>query len=207
MASHRANSRLHFVLQRTSEEVHEPDSVPEAPLVRFAAFAPRHRVFGWLRLQADRLTDLLNAHDELLLSDVEIESLEDGRVQTADQVLIDLRELIAVQASGPRGDEARRLRTRTHPIALQSGSYMIGGHLHATPGADPIASVRSRPRMVPLTDAWIEYWSGGKPTRHGIGTIIVNRDLVEWLRLVTVDELLDSALPFEPGPEGAIPAS
>ena len=69
---------LHLPLQQTNEEIFEPDSVSEAPLVRFSAYAAHHRIFGWVRLRADRLTDLLNAHDELLLSDVEIEDLDDG---------------------------------------------------------------------------------------------------------------------------------
>jgi hypothetical protein len=189
--------RLHFLLQRTDEVVHEPDSVGEAPLVRFVAYAPEHRLFGWVHLHAERLTDLLNTHDELELSDVEIESLEDGRTRVADGIRIDVGELIAVQASGPRGDPTLRHRTRTHPLAIQSGHYLIGGHLHADPGVEPIESFRERPGMVPLTDAWIEYWSGGAPSKSAVGTIIVNRHAVEWVRPVTDDELLDGMLRHE----------
>jgi hypothetical protein len=194
MTQDRSSTRLHFVLQRTPEEVFEPDSVPEAPLVRFVAYARQHRVFGWIHLRAERLTDLVNAHDELLLTDVEIESLEDGQTRSAERVLINGRELVAVHASGPRGDEALRRRTRTHPVALQVGNYLIGGHLHVDPGTDPFTSLRARARMVPLTDAWIEYWSGGQRTKHAIGTIIVNRDAADWVRVVTDDELLDGVL-------------
>ncbi len=193
------DTRLHFILQRTSEEVFEPDSVCEAPLVRFVAYGREHRLFGWVHLRAERLTDLINTHRELELSDVEIESLEDGRTRGVDRVLIDLGELIAVHASGPRGDASLRLRTRMHPVALQSGSYLIGGHLHVAPGADPVRSFRERPGMIPLTDAWIEYWSGGQRTKHAIGTIIVNREAVEWVRTVTDDELLDGTLAPLPG--------
>jgi hypothetical protein len=188
------DSRLQFILQRTAEEVFEPDSVCEAPLVRFVAYAREHRLFGWVHLRAERLTDLINAHRELELAGVEIEDLEDGRTRTADQVLIDVRELVAVHASGPRGDASLRRRTRTHPVAIQSGNYLIGGHLHAAPGLDAVRSFRERPRMVPLTDAWIEYWSGGRRTKHSIGTIIVNRDVAEWVRTVTDDELVDGTI-------------
>ena len=69
------STQLPFVLQRTFEEVFEPDSVAEDPLVRFSAYASHHRLFGWVRLRADRLADLLNAHEELLRTDVEIENL------------------------------------------------------------------------------------------------------------------------------------
>jgi hypothetical protein len=181
--------RLHFFLQRSLEEVFEPDYVPEAPLVRFDAYDRHHRVFGWVRLRADRLTDLLNAHEELLLTEVEIESLEDGVTRSVDEFTIRCSELIAVHATGPRGDEARRRPTATHPIALRSGDYLIGGYLHAPPGSDPIASVGKRPPMVPLTDAWIEYWSGGERTRQSSTTMIVNRERADWMQVVTDQDL------------------
>jgi hypothetical protein len=186
--------RLYLILQPTSEEVFEPDAVADPPLVRFIAYGVHHRVFGWVRLRADRLTDLLNAHEELHLAEVEIESFEDGITQSVDEIIIHRRELIAVHATGPRGDQARHQRTRTHPIAIQSGNYLIGGHLHADPGADPIASVGGRPAMVPLTDAWIEYWSGGERKYQSTGTIVVNRDAADWMRLVTDDDLIEGWL-------------
>jgi hypothetical protein len=196
--------RLRFILQRTPEEVFEPDAVSEAPLVRFVAYAREHRLFGWVHLRAERLTDLINAHRELELSDVEIESLEDGRRRVADRVVIDVGELVAVHASGPRGNPSLRHRTRTHPLAIQSGSYLIGGHLHAEPGIDPIQSFRERPVMVPLTDAWIEYWSGAARTRRGTGTIIVNRQAADVVRSVTDDELIDGLLQLDlAGPDAA----
>jgi hypothetical protein len=192
--------RLHLILQPTAEEIFEPEAVADAPLVRFIAYGVDYRVFGWVRLRADRLTDLLNAHEELHLAEVEIESLEDGITQSVDQIIIQRRDLIAVHAAGPRGDQALRQRTRTHPIALQSGNYVIGGHLHADPGADPIASVGGRPAMVPLTDAWIEYWSRGERKYQSTGTIVVNREAADWMRVVTDEDLIEGWLrPLFPG--------
>jgi hypothetical protein len=201
MLSQTPADRLHFILQRTREEVFEPDSASDVPLIQFVAFATHHRVFGWVRLRADRLTDLLNTHEELLLTDVEIESLEHGATRSVDEVLIRCSELTAVHASGPRGDEARRRLTRSHAIAVQSGNYLIGGYLHAPPGSDPIASLGERPPMVPLTDAWIEYWSGDKRTQQSSGTIIVNRERVDWMRVVSDADLSDGLLRPSPAPD------
>ena len=187
-------SRLQLVLQPTAEEVFEPDAVSDAPLVRFVAYGKEQRVFGWVRLHEDRLTDLLNAHDELHLVDVELESLANGIGGTVDEVVIHRRDLIAVQASGPRGDEARRRPTRTHPIAIQSGNYLISGYLHVPSGADPLESARERPAMIPLTDALIEYWVHGKCAHQSIGTIVVNRDLADWIRIVTSEDLIEGLL-------------
>ena len=192
--------RLHFILQRTPEDVFEPDYASDVPLIQFAAFGRDHRMFGWVRLIADRLTDLLNSHSELLLTNVEIESLEDGAMRSVDEVLIRRGDLIAVHASGPRGDGQRRRRTRAHAIAIQSGNYLIGGYLHSPPGSDPIANMGERPLMVPLTDAWIEYWSGAGRTTQSIGTIIVNREQVDSMRLVTDEDLFGGLLRPAPTP-------
>jgi hypothetical protein len=177
---------LRLVLQHTAEDVFEPDAVGDVPLVRFVAFGHRHQIFGWVRLRADRLTDLLNAHPELHLADVEVEDFEGGIRRLAEEtIVIHRRKLVAVYATGPRGDSARRQDTQTHAIAVQSGNYLIGGHLHADPGVDPITSLDGRPTMVPLTDAWIEYWSGGERRHRSTGTIIFNREEADWIRVAT----------------------
>src|SRR5664279_3553469 len=106
--------RLYLILQPTPEEVFEPDAVADAPLVRFMAYGAHQLLSGWVRLRADRLTDLLNAHEELHLAEVVIENLEDGLTQTRDRVIIHRRDLVAVHATGPRGDAALQHRTRTH---------------------------------------------------------------------------------------------
>lgn len=187
-------ARLQLLLQRTAEEVFEPDAVPDAPFVRFAAYSAHQRVFGWVRLHEDRLTDLLNAHDELHLLEVELEALATGMRGTVDEVIIHRRQLVAVQAHGPRGDVALRRATRTHPLAVQAGNYLIGGYLHVPPGIDPLVSARERPPMVPLTDALIEYWAHGRREHQAIGTIVFNRDAVDWIRVVTHDDLLEGLL-------------
>ena len=90
-------SSLQLFLRRTAEEIFEPDAAPDAPLVRFAAYGAHQRVFGWVRLKADRLTDLLNAHDELRLEDVDLETFANGLIGSVDEVVIRRRDLIAVR--------------------------------------------------------------------------------------------------------------
>ena len=43
--------------------------------------------------------------------------------------------------------------------------------------------------MIPLTDAWIEYWSGGRRKRQWVGTIVVNRELADSWRFVPDEDL------------------
>lgn len=184
-----SQGRLHLVLQPTFEEVYEPDFLWETPLIRFVAYGGEHRVSGWVRLEADRLTDLLNGCEELHLEDVEIAGHDEGTSRSADEYVIKRRELVAVHASGPTGDETLRQPTRRYPIALQSGDYLIGGHLHVLSEEEPMASLQERPPMIPLTQAWIEHWSGDERRHRSTGTIIVNRDMADWIRPVTEREL------------------
>jgi hypothetical protein len=188
-------SRLELVLQRTPEEAYEPDLVAEAPLIRFAAFGPHERLFGWVRLDADRVTDMLNAHDELSLVNVELEHLPNGLIGVIDEIVIHRTNLVAVHARGPRGNVEQRRTTRTHPVAIKAGNYLIGGYLHVPPGTNPTAMVYERPPMIPLTDALIEYWVHGKRQHQSAGTLVVNRDATDWIRVVTHDDLIDGVRP------------
>ncbi len=92
-------------------------------------------------------------------------ALEDGRSIPAQELWVAREELLAVRASGPRGNPGRRSRTRPYPVMLQSGPYRIHGYLHGPPGADPIRQLARRKPMVPLTEAWIMYQAAGQEHR------------------------------------------
>jgi len=167
------------ILERRPEPLAEPDFVAEAPLERFAAFWGDHRAYGWLRLEVSRLTDLLNRHRQITLRNAEVEALLDSRTETLDELPLSRDELIVVQTTGRHGDPALRRRTRPRPIAVQSGPYLLAGFLHAPPGLEPLADLATRPAMVPLTDAWLEYWVGDHARRQWVGTLIFNRGLAD----------------------------
>lgn len=173
-----------LVLERFPEAPHEPDFVADAPLVGFDAFLPEHRVYGWIRLAADRLTDILNANPELLLVNVQLERLEDGHVEWREELRLSRDGLLAVRAGGPRGDPARRQPRRLHPIVVQAGPYLIGGNIHAHHGVAPLEEIEGRPPMVPLSTAWLEHWADGRRHRQWAGTILFNRTLVDAVELV-----------------------
>lgn len=187
--------RLCLVLERVPEEVHEPELAAERPLLGFDAFAAGHRVYGWVRLDADRLTDMLNRHTELALANVLVEDLADGTTVTADEAIVHRDDLVAVRASGPRGSPARWEDTVACPTLVEAGPYLIGGYLHARPGADPLARVRNGEPMIPLTEAWIAHRRGDALVSRRVGTIIVNRHLVTRFRSVDEAELRAAAPP------------
>ncbi|CAN5260485.1 hypothetical protein BH23CHL9_BH23CHL9_13330 [soil metagenome] len=161
----------------------DPAPAPISPLRReeeFAAYTEDCRIFGFLQLETERLTDALNQQEEFALESVLLVALEDGRAVEAREMVVRRDELLAVRACGSRGNAARRSRTRPSPVIVKTGPYIIHGYVHAPPGADPLQHIRSRKAMVPLTGAWIEYQASGDHHRARIGTIIVNRELIEW---------------------------
>jgi hypothetical protein len=204
---HDAGRRLLFAFQRPGSEPADPivlvDPARRHPLVDFVAYAEDCVLSGRVRLSADRMTDLLNQHDEVNLVDVMVQRLRDSGALEATEVLVRREEILFVHAAGPRGEAARRRRTLLHPLAMQLGPYQIRGYLHALPGSPPLVSIRSREPMVPLTDAWIEYDDGSLHHRHHVGAIVVNRDHIDWIAPARDGEM-ESRDPFGRSCEGPL---
>jgi hypothetical protein len=179
-------SRLRLVLRQPSDPRDWPggigadaDSLPE---VDFVAYALHERLSGRVRLDSARLSDMLNSHDEFVLVDALAERLPDGGSMVVSEILLRRDELAIVHATGPRGDRTQRIRTETHPLVFRVGRYLVSGRLHAGRGEDALQSLRSRDAMIPLTEAAIEFRVGPDVVREPASTIVVNRDLVDWVR-------------------------
>jgi len=183
---------------RTSDPLVSSPAPLVLPEVEFAGYAEDCRIFGFLRLDAERLSDALNAHAQVQLVDALVIALDDGHALPAEELWVAREELLAVRASGPRGNPGRRSRSRPYPVALQSGPYEIHGYLHGPPGADPIRQLARRPPMVPLTEAWVMYQAAGQDHRARVGTLIVNRELLDWVRPARNEEVAIPSLPMEP---------
>ncbi len=152
------------------------------PEVEFVAYSTSERLSGRIRLDRARLTDMLNSHSEFVLVDALAERLPAGGSMVVPEILIARHELAVVRVGGPRGDRARRIRTTTHHLVMRSGRYIVAGWLHSTLGEDPLAALRTRGSMVPLTDAAILFRAGADIVEEPARTLVVNRELVEWAR-------------------------
>jgi len=179
-------SRLRLVLRQPAPAGADgPPSPAEAgalPEVDFVAYTSDERLSGRVRLDASRLSDMLNRHDEYVLVDALAERLPLGGSLVVSEILVRRDELPLVQVGGPRGDRALRVATERHRIVLRAGRYLVSGRLHSGLGEDPLASLRARRPMVPLTDATIEYRRSSDIVREPGGTIVVNREHVDWVR-------------------------
>jgi hypothetical protein len=158
---------------------------PPVPAVELTVYAGDSVAFGRLVLTRDRVTDLMNERTEFEFVDTFVQSLEDGHGLQVRTVFVSRDEIFAVAVAGPRGDPARRRRTRPIPVELRVGRYDVSGNIHIVPGTDPIIGFRRRRVMVPLTEATIEFDApeGRKISRYG--TILVNRDLTDWIGTAT----------------------
>ena len=58
--------------------------------------------------------------------------------------------------------------------------------------------------MVPITDAWIEYVAGDTRQRRRVGTLIVNRHLVDWVVQAIDDEVEMPDIPLSTAPQGPL---
>lgn len=170
--------------------------------VEFVAYGEDCILSGVAHLGSDRLTDMLNDHAEYQLVDVLVEALTGESAVEMREVLVPRDEILLVHAAGPRGNQDRRHRTRSHPVAIQLGPYHVRGYLHALPGADPVRSIRRRKPMVPLTDAWIEFQPATGRERRRVGTVVVNREQIDWVVPAIDDEVEMPDLPLsaETGP-------
>lgn len=156
--------------------------IPDAPLeLDFVAYAEDCVLSGRVDLREDRLSDLINAHEHFELVNVLVEDLSGGPAFELRDLAVERNELLVIHVTGPRGSRHRRKRTRQHPIVAKLGPYEVRGYVHALPGSDPIASLRHRPPMVPLTDAVIEYFVGRESIRRRVSTLLFNRELADWI--------------------------
>ncbi len=153
--------------------------------VAFVAYGEDCILSGRAVLDADRLSDMLNDHDEYLVSDLVVERFDEIAPFTLDdEIAVPRDEVFMVHASGPRGDANRRHRTMPQHLALKMGPYKVRGFFHALPGADPIVALRRRKAMVPLTNVRIEYTIHDQRREVTVETVIVNREQVDWVEAV-----------------------
>jgi hypothetical protein len=173
---------------RSADET--PRAAAPDDLIDFVAYTRDFLVAGLIVMRADRMTDLLNAVDELELSDLIVQWRSDGSVRGSDRLSIQRSELIAVKAGEPRGNAARRHPTGRVTVGAGSGTTLMHGDLHVRRGGYAAADLARRPAMIPLTDATIRFSVAGEPRVDAAQTLIVNRDAADWINPTTEDALM-----------------
>jgi hypothetical protein len=151
-----------------------------APIELYTA---NSRIVGWIAANGRRVTDLLNAQDELRLwqpSPGPIEAPMTARDQapTLDesgewQSLLTEQVVLAMPPEW-RASRQLRLHRKLRRVALTAGPFNVTGNLHVVPGAEPGPELLLRgPRFLPLTEAYILH-NGEPPFEHVVSVVIVN---------------------------------
>ena len=156
--------------------------------ITFTAFTEDAVLRGELVLVGDRLTDFITQDGPFEIEDVTLEALEDGRVISTPATMVARSDLVAITGSGPRGNAARRIRTRPHPARAQAGPYEIVGYLHAPPSAHPLNGVLRR-LVLPVTSAVVRYRIGDRLVDESYDALLVNPSKLEWLAAATDQDL------------------
>ena len=174
-------------------------------MVEFDAYAADCRVHGQVEVGEGRWSDQLDRATELVVRDARLEGIADGRMVAMPELTVARDELCAVVASGPRGDIARRLHTRTRLVEVEVGPYLVVGRAHGTPASEPLGIALRRQAWVPLTEATVMYRCGGSDVREEMATLLVNRDRMRSFRAIDQPSL-DLRWDKPQAPKDAAPA-
>jgi hypothetical protein len=158
-------------------------------LIPFVGYSQGRRFIGYVECEGERLTDLLNRAESIVVRETFVENFDDDTVTNLGDGEVDRSILYAVEASGGRGEAPRRIHTIRHRLQVQLGPYSALGLLHALPGQMPLPYLHARGPMIPLSDATIGFASRGAMQLRDVGTLIVNRDMLDWVR-ASEDEAL-----------------
>jgi hypothetical protein len=156
--------------------------------VDLIAFTGDRRIQGAIPLTDDRLSDMLNSVQRIVLRGAEVTDLADGMpAQTAD-VTLAIGSITVVLSTGRRGNETRRRKTDVHRIRIGIDRYIVTGSLHVPAGFEidassrqPSAVLAGRDLLVPLTDGTITYEANGEHVREPADTVLINRAQAIWI--------------------------
>jgi hypothetical protein len=163
------------------------------------------RIVGWIAANGRRVTDLLNAQDELRLWQPSPGPIEAPSAVPSSGVPVSAglhgpnlddsgewqslltERLILAMPPEWRASRQLRLHRKLRRVALSAGPFSVTGNLHITPGAEPGPDLLQHgPRFLPLTEAYILH-NGEPPFEHVVSVVIVNTaHITQLVPLVTL---------------------
>ncbi len=168
------------------------------PDIDFRGYSGDCLIHGRLELPEEfRLTDFLNTADLYPVNSVSLYALEDGHQVSAGSQELAVDDLWAVEPTDSGVRAQFHVPTRAVNVELEMPPYRIAGYLHGVNTGDPLAAVHRRRRMIPLTDAVIQFTYAGREVSRETNVLIVNRDHAVSFKRVAHErsKLDDLALP------------
>jgi hypothetical protein len=167
-------------------------------LISFIGYALGRRYIGYVECEGERLTDVLNRADSVVVRETFVENFLDDTVTNMGDGEVARSDLYAVEAGNGRGDSSARIQTVRHRLQVQLGPYTALGLLHSLPGQMPLPHLYERGPMIPLSDATIGFSARGALSLRDVGTLIVNRQLVDWVRAGEDEAMAFPGVPVVP---------
>ena len=170
------------------------DTEELAPIELYTADA---RIVGWIAPGGQRVTDLLNAQNELRLWRPSPGPLDETTVAPADGTPPEpgatgewrsLPTAAVILAMPPEWRASRQLRLhrRLRRAAVTAGPFSVTGNVHMPPGAEVGLHLARSQRFLPLTDSYILH-NGEPPFEHVVSVVIINTaHIVQVVPLVTL---------------------
>jgi hypothetical protein len=152
------------------------------------------RIVGWIAANGRRVTDLLNAQDELRLWQPSPGPMDAGLTdpnptldESGDWQSLVTEQVILAMPPEWRASRQLRLHRKLRRVALTAGPFNVTGNLHIVPGAEPGPELLlNGPHFLPLTEAYILH-NGEPPFEHVVSVVIVNTSHVtQMVPLVTL---------------------
>ena len=158
-------------------------------LYDFHGFMHDAVVSGLIWLPAGvRLREHLDEHEEYWIEEASIRYLADGRVERPGRFQPVRSDLLAVHATGPRGNMERRVMTGRRVVVVTAGPYRVIGVSHEPPSAS-YGRPRIRRSLFPMTDVEIGYVMAGQPYRRAVASLLVNGRLVDTIMAHTNEKI------------------
>jgi hypothetical protein len=156
--------------------------------IEFSAYADDYTVRGEVVLETERLAEFLDASHDVDVTNLTLRALDDGREHALPFAQIRREELCAVVATGPRGRADRRIRTRSYPIRVELGPYVVVGYFQALPTADAWAMLQRR-QIVALSPARILFDSAGTRVEEAHPTLLLMGNKIDSFRDASDDDI------------------
>lgn len=156
--------------------------------VDFIGFTADRRIAAAVPLADDRLSDMLNSVQRLVLRNATIDDLVGGGEPRVGDLTVPVSAFVVVVAAGRRGSETRRRRTDLRRVRIGLHRFVVSGMLHVPAqggelpiSGDPNVVLAGRDLLVALTDATVTYDKAETPVSEGHEALLVNRSLATWI--------------------------
>jgi hypothetical protein len=161
----------------------------------FIGYSTGRRYMGHVDCGGDRLADLFNVGGSVVIHDAFVEDYDADTVAHIGDVTLDRSILYAVELGG-RGADAGRSTSWRRRIHVRLGPYSALGLVPGSAEQTTLPMFDSNGPMVRLTRATIGYTCAGAPHLRDVAALLVNRDLMDWVRAGEEDAGAFEGVPF-----------